>query len=67
MKKELGLDLPIMQQYWNYLIGVFQGDFGIQIASRRPVMDVIGDALPATLRLTVLAFVFTAVVGIAMG
>ncbi|AKG45073.1 ABC transporter permease [Streptomyces sp. JH002] len=67
MKKELGLDLPIMQQYWNYLIGVFQGDFGVQIASRRPVMDVIGDALPATLRLTLMAFVFTAVVGIAMG
>ncbi|WP_103504377.1 MULTISPECIES: ABC transporter permease [Streptomyces] len=67
IKAELGLDLPLMQQYWNYLLGVFQGDFGTQIASRRPVMDVITDALPATIRLTVLAFLITVVLGVGMG
>ncbi|MGR8008483.1 ABC transporter permease [Streptomyces hypolithicus] len=67
VKKDLGLDLPIWQQYWNYLIGLFQGDFGTQIATQRPVADVIADAFPITIRLALFAFVFTAVVGISLG
>ncbi|MGW0548627.1 ABC transporter permease [Streptomyces sp. Wb2n-11] len=67
MKKDLGLDLPIWQQYWNYLTGLFQGDFGTQIATQRPVAEVIGDAFPITVRLALFAFAFTAIVGIAMG
>ncbi|GAA2953322.1 ABC transporter permease [Streptomyces enissocaesilis] len=67
MKKDLGLDLPIWQQYWNYLTGLFQGDFGTQIATQRPVAEVIGDAFPITIRLALFAFAFTAIVGIAMG
>lgn len=67
MKKDLGLDLPIWQQYWNYLVGLFQGDFGTQIATQRPVADVIADAFPVTIRLALFAFAFTAIVGITMG
>ncbi|GAA3868879.1 ABC transporter permease [Streptomyces sedi] len=67
MKADLGLDQPILKQYWDYLTGLVQGDFGTQIASRREVIDVITDALPATVRLTLLAFLFTACIGIAMG
>ncbi|TDC22667.1 ABC transporter permease [Streptomyces sp. 8K308] len=67
MRESLGLDDPILVQYWNYLTGLLQGDFGTQIASRREVIDVISEALPATLRLTALAFVITVVVGVGMG
>ncbi|GAB2900539.1 ABC transporter permease [Streptomyces mayteni] len=67
MRENLGLDDPILVQYWHYLTGLLQGDFGTQIASRREVIDVISDALPATLRLTVLAFAITVVVGVGMG
>lgn len=67
MKADLGLDQPILKQYWDYLIGVFQGDFGTQIASRRPVADVISQALPATIRLTLLSFAIIVVVGVGMG
>ncbi|ONK11626.1 ABC transporter permease [Streptomyces sp. MP131-18] len=67
IKADLGLDDPILLQYWNYLVGLVQGDFGTQIQSRREVIDVISDALPATLRLTALAFLITAVVGIGLG
>ncbi|MET9510333.1 ABC transporter permease [Streptomyces flavidovirens] len=67
MKKDLGLDLPIWQQYWNYLTGLFQGDFGTQIATQRPVAEVIGGAFPITIRLALFAFAFTAIVGITMG
>ncbi|MEU3754396.1 ABC transporter permease [Streptomyces olivoreticuli] len=67
VKHDLGLDLPLWHQYWNYLSGLFQGDFGTQIASQRPVADVIAEAFPVTIRLALFAFVFTVVVGISLG
>ncbi|MDQ0794184.1 ABC transporter permease [Streptomyces sp. B1I3] len=67
MKKDLGLDLPLWHQYWNYLTGLFQGDFGTEIASGRPVADTIADAFPITIRLALFAFLFTVLVGISMG
>jgi ABC-type dipeptide/oligopeptide/nickel transport system permease component len=67
LREDLGLNDPILLQYWNYLTNVLQGDFGTQIRSRREVIDVISEALQPTLRLTLLAFVITAVVGVTLG
>ncbi|MDT0307727.1 ABC transporter permease [Streptomyces sp. DSM 44917] len=67
IRERLGLDDPLLVQYWNYLTGIFQGDFGRQIGTRREIYDVISEALPATLRLTGLALLITAVVGVGMG
>ncbi|SDK93578.1 ABC transporter permease [Streptomyces indicus] len=66
-RKELGLDLPILQQYWNYLSGLVQGDFGTQIASQQPIADVIARVFPVTIRLTIFAFAFVSIVGIGLG
>ncbi|KPC86385.1 ABC transporter permease, partial [Streptomyces sp. NRRL WC-3753] len=44
LKAELGLDRPILVQYVSYIGNVFQGDFGTQIASQRPISEVILDA-----------------------
>ncbi|MEG8276700.1 ABC transporter permease [Streptomyces sp. NPDC001046] len=67
IKKELGLDQPLLQQYVNYMTGLFQGDFGTQIASQRPIADIIADAFPVTIRLTIFAFTFVTLVGIGLG
>ncbi|MEU7643262.1 MULTISPECIES: ABC transporter permease [Streptomyces] len=67
IKHDLGLDKPFLAQYWDYLTGIFQGDFGTQIASQRPVADVISEAFPTTVRLALFAFVFLVVVGITLG
>ncbi|CAM5254314.1 MULTISPECIES: ABC transporter permease [unclassified Streptomyces] len=67
IKKDLGLDQPLLQQYVHYMTGLFQGDFGTQIASQRPISDVIADAFPVTIRLTIFAFTFVTVVGISLG
>ncbi|MEU2749492.1 ABC transporter permease [Streptomyces collinus] len=67
IKKELGLDQPLLQQYVNYMAGLFQGDFGTQIASQRPIADIILDAFPVTIRLTLFAFTFVTLVGIGLG
>lgn len=67
MKKDLGLDQPLLVQYGTYLVNLLQGDFGTQIASGQPVADTIANAFPITIRLTLFAFTFTALVGITLG
>ncbi|MBB1245531.1 ABC transporter permease [Streptomyces durbertensis] len=67
IKADLGLDLPLWQQYLNYLFGLPRGDFGTQIATGLPVGEVIARALPITARLALLAFLITVVIGVAMG
>ncbi|MEV6173353.1 ABC transporter permease [Streptomyces sp. NPDC051954] len=68
LRHEYGLDQPILVQYWNYMKDmILHGDFGTQIASGRPVTDVLGDAFPVTIRLASLAFAIELVLGIALG
>ncbi|MFE7748362.1 ABC transporter permease [Streptomyces sp. NPDC057428] len=68
IRHQLGLDQPILVQYWEYMKGiVLHFDFGTQIASGRPVTDVLGDAFPVTLKLAAMAFVIEIVVGLGLG
>jgi oligopeptide transport system permease protein len=67
IKSDLGLDLPLWQQYVNYLGGLLQGDFGSTIAGDRPVIDEITAAFPVSARLALMAFLFELVVGITLG
>ncbi|MFI7409011.1 ABC transporter permease [Streptomyces sp. NPDC049627] len=68
LRHEYGLDQPILVQYWNYMKDmVLHADFGTQIASGRPVTEVLGDAFPVTLRLAGLAFAIEVVLGIVLG
>ncbi|GGU08877.1 ABC transporter permease [Streptomyces violascens] len=68
IRHDLGLDHSIWRQYWDYMSGiVLHFDFGNQIASGRPVTDILSSAFPVTLRLAGLAFVFEVVVGIGLG
>ncbi|WP_127474030.1 ABC transporter permease [Microbacterium sulfonylureivorans] len=62
-----GLDLPPWQQYLNWVTGVLHGDFGRSLQFRQDVTTVIGDRLPVTLMLVVMAGTMIAVVGIAAG
>ena len=68
LRHQYGLDQPILVQYWDYMKGiVLHFDFGTQIASGRPVTDVLGDAFPVTLRLGSFAFAIELVIGIGLG
>ncbi|MCL7380526.1 ABC transporter permease [Streptomyces sp. 35G-GA-8] len=66
-RQALGLDDPVWVQYGHYLGGLFTGDFGMSMGSDLPVSQVIGDRLPATLELAVLAFAVVVVVAIPVG
>jgi peptide/nickel transport system permease protein len=55
--KMFGLDHPILAQYFSYLGGLLHGDLGLSYQQFRPVTDIIGEQLPATLTLTLTAIV----------
>ncbi|HEX2017967.1 MAG TPA: ABC transporter permease subunit [Aurantimonas sp.] len=63
----LGYDRPLAIQFWNFLTGLFQGDFGQSITTRRPVLDEFLTLFPATLELAFCAIVLAVVIGIPAG
>ncbi|OKJ11624.1 ABC transporter permease [Kitasatospora sp. CB01950] len=65
-KHRMGLDVSTGQQYLDYMGNLLTGNFGETMAGRK-VIDVIGEALPVTIRLALLAFVFEVVVGVTIG
>src|SRR6478609_8017677 len=66
-REEMGLDDPILVQYWHYLQNLFTGDLGTSIVSQLPVADIVSQRLPATLTLALLAFVVAVVVAVPLG
>ncbi|GAA3118393.1 ABC transporter permease [Streptomyces rectiviolaceus] len=67
MRKEFGLDQPVMTQFFEYCGNALTGDFGTSYQFHTPVMEKITDALPATLLLTGTAFVLYTLIGIWLG
>jgi ABC-type dipeptide/oligopeptide/nickel transport system permease component len=67
VRRLMGLDQPLAQQYLAYLRGLLRGDLGRSVQSRQPVLDDIRMFLPATLELVVTAFSVYAVVGVSLG
>jgi peptide/nickel transport system permease protein len=73
MRINLGLDEPIHIQYlkWIGLVhpfsGFLEGDFGYSFSRHKPVLTVIGDAIPNTLLLTLSAFLLNFIIGIGLG
>jgi len=63
-ERQFGLDRPVIIQYLDWLWSALQGDFGMSIHGREPVLDLIGQRLPATLQLAVAATVVSLVIGI---
>ncbi|MFH8252758.1 ABC transporter permease [Microbacterium sp. B2969] len=66
-REQLGLDDPLLLQYWNYLAGVLTGRLGVSFGSNLPVAQVIADRLPATASLAILAFAVAIAVAIPLG
>jgi peptide/nickel transport system permease protein len=67
IRRSLGLDRPLHEQFWIYLQQVARGDFGISLYSGRPVAADIALRLPATIELIFMSLLFSVLVGIALG
>ena len=63
LRAHYGLDLPIWEQYWNWLVNVVTGDFGRSIASQVPVADLLGTRVVNTMILTLASALLAIVFG----
>ncbi len=64
---ELGLDLPLYQQFYIYAAKVLPGDFGRSVLTTNPVLTDIVRFFPATLELATLATLFGVAFGVPLG
>jgi peptide/nickel transport system permease protein len=67
IRRSLGLDRPLPEQYARYLVGLLKGDLGRSIRNQRPVLDDLKDFFPATLELTIVSMIFCIGVGLPLG
>lgn len=67
LREQLGLNEPIVVQYWHWLVKVLQGDLGVSIQTRAPVFETLISKFGNTLILTMAAMVIAAVVGVSAG
>ena len=67
MMKQLGLDLPLYQQYFNYIGNVIQGDFGESFRTQQPVLREFFTLFPATFELAFFALFWSLIAGITLG
>jgi peptide/nickel transport system permease protein len=55
LQHQIGLDRPVYAQYLNWADKIIHGDFGMSLASRRPIVEIIFERYPATLYLAAIA------------
>ena len=67
LHKQMGLDKPVPVQLWIFFKGMVTGDFGQSYVKRIPVTEMLGNALPNTLRLGIPSFALGFVIAIALG
>jgi peptide/nickel transport system permease protein len=67
LRARIGLDQPILRQYISWLCGVFTGDLGVSLWTRRPVTAEIGAHVWPTVQLTLLALVMGAGLAVPLG
>lgn len=67
IRRELGLDLPPHIRYFEWLTGIFQGDFGRSLANQREISELIGVRLLNTLFLAGLAAAIAVPVAVTLG
>lgn len=66
--RRLGLDQPLIVQYWKWITGIMRGDFGASIyGSNQPVADILMNALPKTLSLAFLSFMIAIIIAVPAG
>ncbi len=67
LREEYGLDQPLPLQYWYWLTGMLQGDFGYSFEYNLPVSEVVGDRLALTVLISIATILFTWAVAFPIG
>ena len=67
LRHALGLDLPVIQQWWQYLSGITQFDLGDSLHSKRAVSQMLLERIPATLVLSISSMIVAIVIALPLG
>ncbi len=67
LRQTYGFDQPVTTQLGRWYLALVKGDLGYSISEKRPVIEVLGTALPPTLMLVIPAFTLSALLGMAIG
>jgi len=67
VRKDLGLDKPLPQQFIRFVRGVLHWDFGTSLRTKRPVSTEIADRFMPTFWLTLWSMIWSVVIGMAIG
>lgn len=68
IRERLGLNRPILEQYFDFIRRMFTLDFGKALTQgERPILDELGERLPATIELSIPAMALTALLGVFTG
>lgn len=67
LRSDLGLDKSLTVQFATYITKLVHGDFGASIHSKKPIVDLLAERLPATFQLAFLALLFAISIGLPLG
>jgi peptide/nickel transport system permease protein len=67
LREQLGLNDPAPVRYWNWLTGVLQGDFGVSMATQKPISELVGARLGNTLFLALYAAALSVPLSLLLG
>jgi peptide/nickel transport system permease protein len=67
IRHSLGLDRPLVEQYFTWLGGILRGDLGQDYISHAPLTELLRQRLPVTLELTIASMVLALAVGVPLG
>ena len=67
LRDEMGLDAPLVQQYWNWISGVFRGDMGTSYAAEFDIAHEIWTRVPLTFTLAISSLILSAIVALVIG
>ena len=67
IRQELGLDTPLLEQYWNWVTGVVQGDLGTSMRSGKAVTEEFFSKVPISLELGILSMIIGLLVAVPLG
>jgi peptide/nickel transport system permease protein len=67
LRRSMGLDKPLIVQYWDYLAGLLRGDMGTSMSTGRPVLDELLDRFPNTFVLAIAGVGVAVLLGIPVG
>lgn len=67
LEQKLGLNDPILVQYWRWATGILSGDFGRSTLMERPIGPLLWDAIQKSAVLTLASFFLIAIIGVSLG